>query len=118
MKKQEGVTLSGFLLWSIVLVTFLLVGFRVGPAYFEYYVISKQFRAIAGDPAFGSGNRSEIERAFASRAAVENINSIDARDIEIAKRGEGVVLSASYTTCVPLFGNARACLDFYPTSTK
>jgi hypothetical protein len=118
MKKQQGVTLSGFLLWAIVLIAVLLLGFKVGPAYWEFLNIQKQFKAIAEDPAMKSGERLQIEGAFARRASIENISAIEPRDIEVTKQGDGVVISASYTTRVPLFGNVSACLDFYPTSAK
>lgn len=118
MKQQQGVTLSGFLLWAAVAIVVLLLGFKVGPAYVEYYNIQKQLRAIADDPGMRAGNRNEIEGAFARRASVENITSIEPRDLDITKQGDGVVISASYTTRIPLFGNASACLDFHPSSAK
>ena len=117
-KKQSGVTLSGFLMWAVVFSVLLLLAFKVAPAYMEYYNIQKQFRAMAEDPGLRSGSRPEIEGAFARRASVENITSIEPRDLEISKQADGIVISASYTTRVPLFGNASACLDFYPTSAK
>ena len=40
------------------------------------------------------------------------------RFLEITKQADGVVISAQYTTRVPLFGNASACLDFNPSSAK
>jgi hypothetical protein len=118
MKKQQGLTLSGFLMWAILGVLILLLGFKLGPAYAEFYNIQKQLRAIAEDPGMRSGERSQIEAAFSRRASVENITSIEPHDIEITKQGDGVVLSAQYTTRVPLLGNASACLDFYPSSAK
>lgn len=118
MKKQQGLTLSGFLLWAVVGIAVLLIGFKVGPAYFEYAVIQKQLRAIATDPAMRSGERTMIVDAFDRRATVENITSVAGRDLEITKDADGVVISAQYTTRVPLFGNASACLDFNPTSAK
>jgi hypothetical protein len=118
MKKQQGVTVSGFLLWAVVLVLFLLLAFKVGPAYVENYNIQKQLRAIANDPGMRGGERGPIEAAFSRRATIENITVIEPRDLEITKEGDGVVISAQYTTRVPLFGNASACLDFYPSSAK
>jgi hypothetical protein len=118
MKKQQGLTLSGFLLWAVLLIVILLLGFKVGPAYVENYIIQKQLRAIAADPGMQSGERSQIESAFARRASIENITAVEPRDLEITKQGDGIVISAQYTTRVPLFGNASACLDFYPSSAK
>jgi hypothetical protein len=118
MRRQEGVTLTGFIMIAVLVIFFLLFGFKVGPAYFEYWSIQKQLKAIASDPAARSGSRKEIEAMFASRATVENIRAIGHGDLLITKEGGGVVLSAEYAVRVPLFGNLSACMDFYPNSSK
>ncbi len=118
MRMQRGVTLSGFLLWAIIVVFAVLLGFKVGPAYFEYLSIQKQLKAIANDPGISTGVRREIEGAFVSRATIENIRSIGPQDLEISKDGDRLVISASYSVRVPLFANVNACLDFYPSSER
>jgi hypothetical protein len=116
--RQKGLTLSGFVLWAFLLIVVLLLGFKLAPSYFEYYDIEKQLRAIAEDPASRTGDRHAIEGAFARRATIENIQSVAPSDLDIAKQADGVVISASYTVRVPLFGNVSACLDFNPSSAK
>lgn len=118
MRKQKGITLSGFLLWAIVLVFFGLMGLKVGPAYFEYMAIQKQLKAIVNDPGRPVNSLRDAQIAFSSRATVENITSMDVTNLELTKDGARVTLSASYTTCVPLIANMRACMDFYPNSDK
>jgi hypothetical protein len=116
--EQRGITISGMLLWAALGIAVLLVAFKVGPAYFEYYTIQKQFKALATDPRLTTGNRREVEGAFVGRATIENIRSIGPSDLEVTKEGNGIVVSAAYSVRVPLFGNASACLDFYPSSAK
>jgi hypothetical protein len=118
MHRQKGVTLSGFLLWAIVGCTVLLLAFKIGPPYYEYFTIKKQFQAITKDPEARSGNRRDVESAFLKRTMIEDIKSITSKDLVIEKEGDGVVISAEYTTCVPVAGNLRACMDFAPTSRK
>ena len=118
MRKQKGAALSGLLFWSVVLVFVLLLGFKIGPAYFEYFAIRQQLRAIADDPAMRAGLRREIESSFYNRTVIENIKAITPQDLDIAKDGDGVVISAAYSVRVPLFGNISACMDFAPTSAK
>lgn len=118
MRRQYGLTMSGFLLWAFLGILVALFGFKVGPSYFEYYVILKQFRAIAEDPdAVRTGPRG-VMNAFDRRSAVEDIRSITANDLQIQKDGDRVVISAEYSVRVPLFGNLSACLDFNPRSDK
>jgi hypothetical protein len=118
MRKQKGITLSGFLLWAIVLVFAGLMGLKVGPAYFEYMSIQKQLKAIISDPGRPINSLRDAQVAFSSRASVENITSLGVNDLELTKDGARVTLSASYTTCVPLIANMRACMDFYPSTDK
>ncbi|MDP2241642.1 MAG: DUF4845 domain-containing protein [Burkholderiales bacterium] len=118
MHKQKGVSLSGLLIWSVILVLVALLGFKVGPAYMEYFSVRQQFKAIANDPAMSTGQRRLIETSFYNRAVIENIKAVTPQDLEIAKDGDGVVISAAYSVRVPLFGNISVCMDFFPTSAK
>ena len=116
MRNQRGVTLSGFLLWAIVICTVLLLGFKIGPPYFEALTIKRQLQAIVKDGDIRAGTRREVEDAFVKRSMVENIKSVGAKDLIVTKEGDGIVVSAEYTTCVPIAGNLRACMDFTPSS--
>ena len=47
MRRQQGITLSGFLLWSVVLLFAALLAFKIGPPYLEYLLVKKHLRAVA-----------------------------------------------------------------------
>lgn len=116
MLKQKGITLSGFMTWMIILAFAALLAFKLGPAYMEEVIIKKHLTGIAKDPAYSSGSRIEIERAFGNKTLVEKVEAISAKDIVITKEGGGITLSASYSTCVPLVYNISACMEFNPSS--
>lgn len=108
--------MSGFLLWAIVLIFALLLGFKLGPPYYEYIKIKKQLQAVAADPEAKSGTRRDVENAFAKRSSIEDIQAITGKDLVISKEGDGIVVSAEYSVSVPIMGNLRACMDFAPSS--
>jgi len=116
MRNQRGLTMSGFMTWAVIFIVASLIAFKIGPAYFEEVTIKKMLKAMATDPTLASGNRLAIERAFQLRTAVDDIKSIGPKDIEIAKDGANIVLSAKYTVRVPLVLNISACMDFSPSS--
>ena len=89
MRGQRGVTLSGFLLWSVVLVFAALLLFKIGPPYVEFMTIQSNLKAVANDPEGRSGVRRVVEDLFDRRSAIENISSVKARDIIITKEGDG-----------------------------
>ena len=116
MKSQAGITLTGMLLTSIVLILLLLLAFKVVPVYVEYYAIQKNFKALATDPSLRGASRRQVMAAFAARAAVEDIRSVGPDNIQVTKSGEGIVVSAEYEKRVHLFHNVSACFDFKPSS--
>ena len=50
--------------------------------------------------------------------AIEDVKSVKSEDLEITKEGGETVISVSWSTKVPLVGNAAACLDFSVTTAK
>jgi len=116
MLKQKGLTLSGFMMWAIIFAFAGLFAAKLGPVYLEEITIKKHLTGIAKDPTYASGNRSEIERAYMNKAMVEKTESVGYKDIIITKTGNGIALSAQYTTCVPMVYNIRACMDFNPST--
>jgi hypothetical protein len=112
-----GVTLTGLIVVSVIIIFCLLFAFKIGPAYFEYYAINKQLKALAADPA-ARGTRREVEGAYVARQTMENIKSVNPSDLVVNKDGNSVVVSAEYSIKVPLFGNLSACMDFNPSSDK
>ena len=49
MRRQEGLTLTGFMVWAVVFVLVALFGFKVGPPYVEFYTIQKQLKLISDE---------------------------------------------------------------------
>lgn len=113
---QAGLSMSLFLMWCVIIAFAALLGFKIGPVYFEDMTIQKHFRAMAKDSNLASGNRKEIEQAYSKRIEIDRIDAISPKDIVVAKEGGGITLSARYTKCVPLFHNISACMDFSPSS--
>jgi len=118
MHRQRGVSLSGFILWSGVLIFALMLAFKIAPPYFEYMTINKQLKATADDPSARGGVRRDVERAFMNRQMVADIKSISYTDLVITKEGDGILLTVEYTVCVPMVSNLRACMDFAAASNK
>jgi hypothetical protein len=117
-KNQLGVSLSGLLMFAVVLIFILLLGFKLFRPYSEYFAIQKVFHSLAVKPEAKNGTKRDIMGAWASYAQIEGITSINGEDIDFAKEGNDVVISASYQTKVPLFKNFTLLIDFNPASNK
>jgi Tfp pilus assembly protein PilE len=116
MNKQRGITLMGMIVACIVIVFVAIGGLKIAPAYIEYFTVKKAVRAIAqANPAATVG---EIRYAFQLRAAVDDIEVIGPKDLEVTKEGNEVVVSFAYSKRIPLFNNVNVVIDFAGASNQ
>ncbi len=114
--KQRGLTLTGMLLGSIILVLVAILGMKVVPVYIDNATIKKNLVAVAGDDSLQNANASQIRFVFAKRAQVDNITVISAKDLKIIKDKGKLVLSVAYAVEVPLVSNIALKFNFDTTS--
>ena len=111
-QKQKGISLSGLLVWAVILILVAISGLKIAPAYIEFSTIQKNLSAIVKDINSQSADLNQIKTLFSKRAQIDNIKSINAQDIKINKENGRVVLSASYTVRIPLVSNLSLTIDF------
>lgn len=116
MRRQRGLTITGMIFASVVVVLLLLLAFKIVPVYVEYFAIEKQLKAMSLDPKMRSPTRGQVAGAWAARSAVDDLRSLQGDQIEFVKEGDQIVFSAEYSVKVPIFRNVAACFDFKPTS--
>jgi len=116
MRMQKGLTLSGFIIWAIIVIVALLLGFKLFPPYYESYSIQRTFNVLANDEALRGLGKRDVESAFVRRATIENITAIGPADLVINREGNGWLIEAQYSVRVPLFANLSACMDFTPAA--
>ncbi len=115
MKNQKGITLIGMLFVCIVIVIFAVGGLKIMPAYIEYFKLKK---AVVGIVKSGDarGGVADIRAAFDRRSAIDDFEVITAKDLEITKDGNNVVISFAYAKKIPLFSNVSVVIDFAGSS--
>ena len=93
-RSQRGVTLIGLLFWAVVVASVSLVALKVLPSLNEYFTIQRAINKIASN---NPGTVAEVRRAFENQQIIEySISSISAKDLEITKDNERVVISFAY----------------------
>lgn len=112
LQKQQGISLSSLLVWSVILILIAISGLRIAPAYIEYSTIQKNLTAIIKDTNSQNMDLNQIRLSFNKRASIDNIKSISGQDIKINKENGRIVLRAEYTTKIPLIANLSLNIDF------
>jgi len=118
MKREQGITMSGFLTLTIVLIFTALLVFKVLPSYIEYFYVQKAVDAIAKELDLQTATAKEIRNAFDKRAMIDNINAVRGEDLEIVKEGNQSAIIADYSVKIPLVANITACIDFQASTAK
>lgn len=102
MKRQErGLGLVGLILVSAMVTVFGLVLVQVVPTVIEYQTIQRAAQRAA------QGNTvAEVRNLFDKAAAIDDIHSIDGRDLEISKQNDQVIVEFAYEREIHLAGPA------------
>ena len=112
--KQSGVSLSGLLIGVVVLACLALAGFRIGPAYSEFFTAKKMIAQIAVENR--NGTVASIRKAWSTKTMIDDIKAVTSEDLEITKDGGDIVISFAYKKQVPLFSNVGLYIDFAANS--
>ena len=112
--RQLGLSIIGLVLTSVVLILVLLLLMKTLPPYMEFFTAKKFVNQIAQEQRGGSV--LDIRKAWQLKTAVENVESVSDKDLEITKEGGEVVISFAYRKDIPLFANVGVYLDFRASS--
>ena len=114
MRNQQGVTLVGMVIVGIIIVFVAIGGLKIAPAYIEYYKVKKAIVGVAQTTS--RGTVAEVRAAFDRRAAIDDIDVIAGRDLEVTKEGNEIVISFAYPKRISMFGNVSVVIDFAASS--
>jgi Tfp pilus assembly major pilin PilA len=115
--RQRGLSMIGFLFVAAVVVTCVMIGFRVLPAYIEHYSVQQALeQSLAETKDLNSA--AEIRKAFQKHADAGYIDSVSARDIDVVKSKNEVTASVSWTRKLPMVANVSLLLEFDASATR
>jgi hypothetical protein len=99
-RAQRGLSLIGLMLWAIVIGFIGYVAVRVLPTVNEYLTIQRAVNRIATE---GAATVADVRKAFEKQKDIEySISSISAKDLQITKENERLVIRFAYDKEIPL----------------
>ncbi len=110
-QRQRGITFLGMITFGVILAFVGIMGAQVFPTYTEYMTIQKAVnKAAAGTTV------AEVRSIFDKAANIDYIGSISAKDLEVTKQGDKVVVSFEYQREFHLAGPAFLVMKYKGTS--
>jgi Domain of unknown function (DUF4845) len=106
--RQQGLSLLGLIFVGAVLALTGLVAAQVFPTYLEYQAIGK----AAQKAASGSTSVAEVRATFDKAGQIDDIRSINGKDLEVTKNGDKIMVKFAYNKEIPLTGPAYLLLKY------
>jgi hypothetical protein len=110
--RQKGLTLWTLVFGGLLLLFLLILTVKVFPSVREYWALSKVLNVISQDAAQNSLSDVEILAAFERHAQIEDIDSIDRRDLKITRGRDLVTLSVAYEKRIHLVSRLSLLIDY------
>jgi len=114
MNKQKGVSLSGLLVWCVIIGVVALLGMRVIPSAIEYYKTLKDTKAVVAQMQPGA-TVADVRRAYARFATIDSLD-LKPEELEVTKEGNQIVISFAYDKKIPLFANVSLLIEYRGTT--
>ncbi|MCL9847569.1 DUF4845 domain-containing protein [Ralstonia solanacearum P673] len=100
-RQARGITMFGILIGIVLIITAVLPAIRAIPSLMEYQAIHHAIK-IAREKA---ATREDVAIAFDKQAAIDDIQAIKGRDLDVIESGGSVqMVRFSYKREVPLYG--------------
>ena len=112
VRKQEGMSLVGFLIVLSLVVFVAYLGMRIVPIYLEFYSVQSAMNGLAKEPGSARFSPFDIKSSMSNRL---NINfadgNLEPEDIKVV-RNNGVWLQVRYEVRKPIMGNLDVIATF------
>ena len=106
--RQRGLSFIGVIFIGLFAVAAFAIGGQSIPVFLEYQAINKAAKKAARE----GSTVPEIRAIFDRAGAIDNISSVQGKDLEITKRGDKIVVGYKYAREIPLAGPAYLVYRF------
>lgn len=112
-RSQVGFSMIGFMFTFGVLMFGFTAFLKVGPAYYEHYVIEQVTKRLATDYRTQTTSLKDIKETFDKEAAISDIKSVSSRDLVITPEASGhYAIYTSYKRVIELNKNLSLIASF------
>jgi Domain of unknown function (DUF4845) len=117
MQSQRGITITGFIFFTVFFVYFCILAMRFLPIYMQNYTLQKSLESFTAMPKnFYTGSASvdmeRIRNRFMSQLVVDGIEEIPRDALKITPQRSQYLLTLTYERRVGLIANIDAVVHF------
>ena len=115
-RRQRGMTFVGvlFVLGLVGLVGY--AGLRLVPLYLNYMKVSRSLEATASEFKSDNADVGAIRRSLEKHWQIEDISSVESKEVEILKEDGAITLHVAYDDSAPYLSNVSLAMHFDKTA--
>lgn len=114
MRKQQGITLIGFMIILGIVLFSAFIAMKLFPVYQEYFSVVTAMKGVAQEPNVQSKSPAEVRKMLFNRFYISYVESVERDDVTISKRN-GYTVNIAYEVRKPLLGNLDIVAKFDKT---
>ena len=114
MRKQQGITLIGFVMILVIVLFSAFIAMKLFPIYQEYFSVVTAMKGVAQEPGVQNKSPAEIRKMLFNRFYISYVESVERDDVTISKRN-GYTVNISYEVRRSLVGNLDVVAKFDKT---
>mgnify|MGYP001817153313 FL=1 len=112
IKKQNGMTLIGFIIVLSLVLFLSFIGMKIAPIYFEYYSVVSAMNGVASERGSAKLSPFDIRVKVLNRLYVSySADNVKNENIKLVRRN-GVHLRVAYEVRKPVIGNLDVIATF------
>ena len=111
-RKQNGLTLLGFIIVLTMVLFFAYIALRITPLYLEYHALTNAMDQLESEPGAAQMAPAKIKRQIISSLWVSySTDNIRTEHIRITRKN-GIQVRVAYEVRRPMLGNVDVILSF------
>ena len=115
-KRQQGMTMIGILFVLALVGVIGYAGMRILPLYLNYLKVSRSIDATASEFKGDAVDQVALRRTLEKHWQIEDIDSVQAKEVEITKDDSGTVMHVAYDDSAPYIANVSLTVHFDKTA--
>ena len=114
-RRQRGMTFIGLLCILALVGLIGYAGLRLVPLYLNYMKVARSMDATASELKSDNPDLGAIRRSLEKHWQIEDISTVEAKEVEIVKNEGGVSLHVAYDDAAPYVQNVSLSVHFDKT---
>jgi len=116
-RAQRGMGMWGNMVFFGLIGLFVIIGIKVMPLYLNEFKVDKVLHSVAKDSVFSGDftDLTEVHRTLEKRWDIEDINTLEYKDVKIVGNEQKKSFSYDYEARVKLFYNISVVVHFSDT---